>query len=201
MIDFRRTHSEKRNSQPLGGSPNKNVCQSGQTKVLSLPVTQTRLFFMLFVSIAALPLFIHAQWITGVIVNAILIFAYLKMGFRPALFLAFIPSMAALVSGLLPLAMSPIIPFVISANVILLLVFHLFGTFNFFVKLTVAALLKCLFLYGSTHIIVPYFLPKMFIPSVMLMMGLNQFITAMVGGVVAFMVMEGLSSYENKYFR
>jgi hypothetical protein len=109
--------------------------------------------------------------------------------------------MAALISGLLPLALSPLIPFIVGGNLILLLVFHLFPSPHFFVKLTVAASLKCLFLYGSTHLIGQYFLPEMFMPSVMLMMGINQWFTAMMGGTVAWFAIEGLSNYENKYFR
>jgi len=173
----------------------------GQSKTGRMAVRPTRLFLLLFFSIAIIPLFIHAQWITGTIVNAILIFTCLKIGFRSALFLAFIPSMAALSTGLLPLAISPIIPFIVTGNIILLLVFHLLPRLNFFIKLAVAAFLKFQFLYWSTYFLVQYFLPDMFIPSVMLMMGWHQFVTAMVGGIVAYSVMKGLSSNDNKHLR
>ena len=90
MIDYR--HSKQQNDLTKDSISTKYR----QSKTARVAVRQTRLFLLLFFTIAAMPLFIHAQWITGTIVNAILIFTCLKIGFRYALFLAFIPSMAAL---------------------------------------------------------------------------------------------------------
>ena len=195
MLDYR--HSKQKNDLINDAISAKH----GQSKIGPMAVGQTRLFLLLFFTIAIVPLFIHAQWITGTIVNAILIFTCLKIGFRHALFLAFIPSMAALSTGLLPLAISPLIPFVVTANIILLLVFHLLSRLNFITKLVVAAFLKFQFLYWSTHFLVQYFLSDMLIPSVMFLMGWHQFVTAMLGGIIAFSVMKGLSSNENRHHR
>ena len=195
MSDSRR--SKQKNHLTKGAISAKH----GQSTTGRIAVRQTRLFLLLFFTIAIIPLFIHAQWITGTIVNAILIFTCLKIGFRYALFLAFIPSMAALSTGLLPLAISPIIPFIVTGNIILLLIFHLLSRLNFITKLVIAAFFKFQFLYWSAHFLVQYFLPDMFIPSVMLMMGWHQFVTAILGGIIAFSLMKGLSSNEKKHLR
>ena len=154
--------------------------------------TQLPLYLALIVTIGVVPLFIHTQWITGVLVNFILIFTCLKLGIRAALPLAFVPSITAISSGMFPLPLAPMLPFIMAGNILLIMLIHLFKR-NYMLSLTIAALAKFAFLYSVSHFLAQYFLPEMFLDKVMLMMSWPQYATAMVGGLFAILVMKGLS--------
>jgi len=68
-----------------------------------------------------LPFFIHLQWITGPVINAILILILFLVGIRSALVVCLIPSLMALAGGLLPAILAPVIPFIMISNVIFVL--------------------------------------------------------------------------------
>jgi hypothetical protein len=170
------------------------------------PTTQAPLYFTLLLAIGIVPFFIHSQPVTGVFVNFILIFTCLKLGIRSALPLAFVPSIAAVSSGMFPLALAPMIPFIMLGNILLILIVHLFQRHEslfqrndsllqhtYFVSLTLAALAKFALLYSTSHFLAQHFLPQMWLDKVMIMMNWPQFATAMVGGIFAFLVMKGLS--------
>lgn len=177
---------------------NQNRLQA-QSQTNQSSTTQAPLYFALLLAIGIVPLFIHSQPVTGVFVNFILIFTCLKLGIRSALPLAFVPSIAAVSSGLFPLALAPMIPFIMLGNILLILVIHLFQRhesllhYKFFVALTLAALAKFALLYSTSHFLAQSFLPQMWLDKVMVMMSWPQFATAMVGGLFAFLVMKGLS--------
>ena len=94
---------------------------------------------------------INHQLITGTIVNATLFVSVMIFGVYPALFIAFVPGLIALVSGLLPMVMAPIIPFIVISNIILVLTFNTMK-FNYWIKVISASFLKFLFLCFVTHL-------------------------------------------------
>lgn len=169
----------------------------GQAKIGVMPTTFTQLFLFFFFLITVIPLFIHNQWFTGTLINAILILSYLLFGLRRALFLTFIPSIAALTTGLLPLVLVPIIPFIVAGNILLILIFHYFEHLNNILKITLAAFLKFVFLYTSTYFITQFFLFDMQYSIVFLLFGWHQFATALMGGLIALSLNTGLSKYEH----
>lgn len=169
---------------------NRNQLQNRADKS---PKVQAPLYLALILAIAVVPLFIHTQWLTGVLVNFILIFTTLKLGIRAALPLTFLPSIAAVSSGLFPLALAAMIPFIMAGNILLIAITHLLKG-NRFVSLAIAAFTKFLFLYSASHFLAPYFLSERFLDKVMLMMSWQQFATAMVGGLFALLVVKGLST-------
>ncbi len=177
---------------------NKNRLQA-QSSASQSQTTQAPLYFALLLAVGIVPLFIHNQAITGVFVNFILIFTCLKLGIRSALPLAFVPSIAAVSSGMFPLPLAPMIPFIMAGNIVLVLIIHFFKhndslfQHNCFVTLTLAALAKFALLYSTSHFLAQHFLPQMWFDKVMVMMSWPQFATAMVGGIFAFLVMKGLS--------
>jgi len=166
--------------------------QQGPTQIDKNPTVQAALYFALLLAITIVPLFVHIQSFSGVWVNFILIFTCLKLGIRYALPLTFVPSIAAVSSGLFPLVLAPMIPFIIVGNILLILIIHLFKC-NFFVSLSIAALAKFALLYSTSHFLAQYFLPEMFFDKVVVMMGWHQFATAMMGGLFAFFILKGLS--------
>ena len=163
-----------------------------ENQIDTSPVVQIPLYLGLILTIGVVPLFIHSQWVTGVLVNFILIFTCLKLGIRAALPLTFVPSIAAVISGLFPLALAAMIPFIMAGNILLILVIHYFK-YNYLVALSIAAFAKFAFLYSASHFLAQYFLPETFLDKVMLMMSWPQFATAMVGGLFAALVVNGLS--------
>ena len=138
-----------------------------------------------------LPYLIHIQWITGPIVNAILILTLLKFGFRNAIAIAVVPSLMALSGGLLPAILAPVVPFIMIGNMILILCVDWFHN-NFEDKIKgywagviVGAALKFLFLFASVNIISGLLIKQELAIKVAQMMSWPQFYTAVIGGVIA----------------
>jgi len=138
-----------------------------------------------------LPFILHIQWITGPIVNAILILTLLKFGFRNAIALAVVPSLMALSGGLLPAILAPVVPFIMISNIILILcvdwVYHNFKdkTKGYWVGVIVGAGLKFSFLFLSVNIISGLLIKQELAIKVAQMMSWPQLYTAVIGGVIA----------------
>jgi hypothetical protein len=138
---------------------------------------------------AYLPTAIHNQFITGPLVNMSLILAVFLIGPYEAVFLGLIPSVLALVSGLLPAALAPAVPFIMISNAILIGVYHYLGKKNFGISIFTAAFLKFLFLYLVTGLLVSYFVAGTASVSLAAMFGWVQLATAIVGGLLAFVIL------------
>ena len=110
----------------------------------AVPIVRSRLllFAVLLALIIILPGFIHNQWITGPVINAALILAAVCIGPMEAVILGLMPSTVALSSGLLPLPLAPMVPFIMVGNAVLILSFQYFAFKNYPLRLLVAAFLK-----------------------------------------------------------
>jgi hypothetical protein len=157
--------------------------------------------FLILASVASfLPFFFHSQWISGPIVNAILIIALFVVGIRGALVLALIPSLMALAGGLLPVILAPVIPFIMVSNVILILTIEFIyklmkkETSGYWMGLVIAAGLKYLFLYSSVNFIVKLVLKSDIAIKVITMMSWPQFVTALFGGILAWLLLKKFKS-------
>ena len=139
-----------------------------------------------------LPYLVHIQWITGPIVNAVLILTLLMFGFRNAVAIAMIPSLMALSGGLLPAVLAPVVPFIMTGNVILILCVDWFynnfrdKTKGYWMGVIVGASLKFLFLFLSVNVISNLLIKQELSIKVAQMMTWPQFYTAMIGGMIAF---------------
>jgi len=146
----------------------------------------------------ALPFFIHLQWATGPIVNAILIITLFLVGIRSALVLCLVPSLMALAGGLLPAVLAPVVPFIMISNVILVLSVdfiykNIKDTFkSYWSGIIIGASLKFLFLYFSVNIISKLLIKHELAVKVAQMMSWTQFFTALTGGCLAFIVLKWL---------
>ena len=138
-----------------------------------------------------LPYLVHIQWIVGPLVNAVLILTLLKFGLRNAVVIALMPSLMALTGGLLPIVLAPIVPFIMIANIILILCvdwcYHNFKdkTKGYWVGLITGASLKFLFLFLSVNIISGLLIKQELAIKVAQMMSWPQLYTAIIGGVIA----------------
>jgi hypothetical protein len=145
-----------------------------------------------------LPFFIHLQWITGPIVNAILIITLFLVGIRSAMVLAFVPSLMALSGGLLPAVLAPVVPFIMISNIIFVLAIdYIYQNFKdanrgYWLGIVVGAGLKFIFLILSVNFISKLLIKQGLVAKVAQMMSWPQFATAVVGGMIAWVVLKWL---------
>ncbi len=142
------------------------------------------------------PFYIHFQWITGPLVNAILIIALFLLGIRSALILCFVPSLMALAGGLLPAVLAPVVPFIMLGNTILVLIMEWFYTNikdankGYWLGLVIGASLKFLFLFLNVNIVSRLLIKKELAAAVAGMMSWPQLATALTGGLIAWGVLK-----------
>ena len=165
--------------------------------VLAKPNVASLVNFLVLASIAVFtPFFIHVQWLTGSIVNAVLIIVLFMVGVRSALVLCLIPSLMALAGGLISPVLAPIIPFIMMANVMLVLtvdrVYYYFKNDlkGYWVGLVVGAILKFAFLYFSLNIISKLLIKQELMAKVAQMMSWPQLATAITGGFIAWIFLK-----------
>lgn len=151
-----------------------------------------------------LPFVVHAQWLTGPIVNAILILALFLAGIRSALTLCLIPSLMALSGGLLPAVLAPVVPFIMISNVILVLAIDYAtgrqsrqggmpnSAKNYWLGVIIGAGLKFLFLFLSVNVIAKLLIKQELAMKVAQMMSWPQFATAVTGGLIAWAILKRL---------
>ena len=118
------------------------------------------------------------QWITGTIVNALILLAVWRVGVVNAAFVAILPSSIALIRGLLPAPMAVLIPWIILSNIVLIAIFYALKKYPL-AGIISASLAKFLFLFAiSTYFI------KIASP-LLVMMQWPQLFTALAGGLIA----------------
>lgn len=159
----------------------------------SLKIKEKIIVFSVLAALTAyLPTVIHIQMITGPLVNMSLILALFLIGSEAAILLALAPSVLALSSGLLPLPLAPVVPFIMISNIILIGVYHYLGRKKFGVSIFLAGGLKFLFLYSVTNLLLTNLLPAPLAVNLAAMMGSIQFVTALTGGLLAYGVLKAL---------
>jgi len=164
---------------------------SSNKKIALISLVQ---FIVLLLAVSFAPL-INNQIITGTIVNASLLIAVILLGMRGAVLLCLLPSIFSLFLGLLPIVMAPMVPFIILGNIILVYIFNLLRTKNFFLGLIPAALIKFSFLFFISNFIISIFIKQAVADKIAVMMSYPQLITALLGGIIAYVL---TSRYNNK---
>ncbi|MDD5750732.1 MAG: iron hydrogenase [Candidatus Pacebacteria bacterium] len=135
------------------------------------------------------PLF-HQQFVTGTMVNAVLFISTALLGWPSAVAIGAIPSLIAVSIGTLPQALIPMIPFIITSNTLLIVVFHLLKNKNAWLGAITGATVKFLFLYASSVTLFGFIFPQKIAASAGAMMSWPQFYTALTGGITAFLVLK-----------
>lgn len=159
---------------------------------LTLPKAKA-VIFALFLAIAIIiPSFLHSQWITGPIINATLILATFIIGPMEAILLGLMPSAVALSTGLLPLPLAPMVPFIMIGNAVLVVFFHYMRRQNYALNLGISALLKFSFLHFSVVFVMPNLLQNEIVSKLAVMMSWPQFATAVIGGLIVYPIIKKL---------
>lgn len=165
-----------------------------QTKILTInrkKVFTLAQFTALVVVATTVPLF-NQQAITGSVVNATLFVSVALLGVQNAILVGLIPSLVALSTGLLPPILAPMIPFIMVGNTILIMVFGYLKERNFWLGVITASVLKFLFLFSTSSIVINLLLKKEVATKVAMMMSWPQLLTALVGGLLAFVFLKGI---------
>lgn len=149
-----------------------------------------------FVSLVALatlaPLTGHQQWLTGPIVNSTLFISAALLGSQAAILVGLIPSLIALSAGLLPAVLAPMVPFIMMGNIILILVFDYLRKRNYWLGMISASFLKFIFLAGTSSLVIDLLLKKEVAQKVALMMNWPQLLTALAGGIIAYLFLKSI---------
>ena len=155
--------------------------------------------FLALSSVAILlPFYIHIQWVTGPIVNAILILLLFLVGIRSALVICLIPSLMALAGGLLPAILAPVVPFIMIGNVIFVICIDWFynnvknNKNGYWLGVFAGAGLKFLFLFLSVTYITKLLIKQDLAVKVAQMMSWPQLATAIAGGMIAWVLLKWL---------
>lgn len=144
---------------------------------------------LLGLSVSA-PLF-NIQLITGPMVNALLFIATILIGPYSAIIIGALPSAFALSVGLLPVVLAPMIPFVIISNAILVLFFHYFQKKNYWLGVFTASILKYIFLFIVSQILINLLIKGGSVARVVVvMMSWPQLATALLGGFIAYLFLK-----------
>ncbi|MBD3238427.1 MAG: ECF transporter S component [Candidatus Moranbacteria bacterium] len=170
--------------------PPKNL----KTKVANLKLIRYNLSALaetmayLGLAIAVPFIFAHTpqnQWITGTLVNTILIIACVRTGLINAAFIAAVPSVIALLRGLLPLPMAAALPYIIISNILMIMIFSRLFQRNRVFAVISASFAKFLFLFSISSLLIADKLPQKFA----YMLSLPQLITALAGGLLAMLLL------------
>lgn len=135
-----------------------------------------------------------SQYIVGPAINAILLISVHTCGIGWALALGILTPVTAFAVGQLAAPMGPFIPFIMVGNILFVLVFWLLKRYK--VAGTIAgyiggAFLKYVFLYYSALKLVPILnigFPKKVYSTLVIMMGIPQLVTALIGGAAALII-------------
>lgn len=130
------------------------------------------------------------QLITGSGVNATLFLAAAMLGPEGALLIGLVPSLVSISIGLLPAVLAPMIPFIMVGNTILIIAFNNLRRRNYWGAVLISSLLKFLFLYSTSSLVINLLLKKEIAAQVALMMSWPQLLTALIGGAIAWFILK-----------
>lgn len=163
-----------------------------EEKVISLDlklIATKTLQLSIFVAIAVVAPYFSNQLITGSIVNSLLFISVSLLGLESAFLLCLIPSLISIYTGLLPLALAPMIPFIMTGNALLISVFSRFSRKNYWLGALSAASIKFIFIWSVGMILAGSVLHGT-AKAVMLMISWPQLATAIAGAAIAFLFLK-----------
>ncbi len=128
------------------------------------------------------------QYITGPVVNAVLLSGAVLVGPWGAAAIGLLTPLTAYLLGQLNPVLAPAIPFIMAGNALLAVLFGYGRKLNVYLAVILAAVAKYLLLAGAVRYVLS--LP----PKVGVALQLPQLFTALIGGVVALLVLEALAA-------
>lgn len=148
-------------------------------------VSTAGLFLVLLGGVMLAPLFPN-QFISGPMVNALLIIVTVMLGLRSGIILSFVPSLMALFGGLLPALFMPFVPFIMLSNIILVVFFHFLRLKNYWLAACSASVAKFIFLTVASQLFFNFFMHQSLAKTAAFMMSWNQLYSALLGSIIAY---------------
>jgi len=138
-----------------------------------------------------------AQPVVGPMVNMVLFVTTALISPLAGVVVGIVTPLVAFVVGMMPLL--PLVPIIMIGNSILVVTFgycynQSWMKYGEYYGLIVAALFKFLFLTTAVQHLLPLLVPKVPGP-IITAMGFNQFITAIIGGIIALVIITGVKQY------
>jgi len=133
-----------------------------------------------------------AQMVSGPLVNATLFIVCVLISRRSAILLALAPSPIALLSGVLPFVLAPMIPFIMLGNILMIYGFDYLYKKNYWSGVGLGAFLKFVFLYVTSQLMIHYFLTGSIPVKIAVIMSWPQLITALLGGIIAYFFLKAI---------
>lgn len=130
------------------------------------------------------------QFVTGSGINAVLIVAASICGAPWAAAIGAITPFMAVILGVQPPALIPVVPFIIVGNIIYAVAFSLIKKYNKISGVIAAALLKFALLYFAVNFFVSVK------PPIKAALSFPQLVTALMGGLIALVLIKILESVE-----
>lgn len=152
-------------------------------------VSTVGLFFVFLAGTMLAPLFPN-QFISGPMVNAILIIVTVILGLRSGIILCFVPSLMALAAGLLPAIFMPFIPFIMFGNIIMVTLFNWLRLKNYWLGAGAGSVVKFIFLFAASQIFFNLITHQALARTAAMMMSWNQLYSAAAGSVIAYVFLK-----------
>jgi hypothetical protein len=143
----------------------------------------------IFVALAVVAPYFANQLITGSIVNALLFISVFMLGLESAFLLCLIPSLISLYTGLLPLTIAPMIPFIMTGNALMVLTFSKLKSKGFWFGAIPSAVIKYAFIWSVGMVLAGSIL-KGTAKGVLMMISWPQLATALAGAAIAFIFLK-----------
>ena len=153
-------------------------------KITATIITRTAILLALTIAVQQM----KVQWLTGPAINAILILATGYTGILTGIIIGIFSPVMAFLQGIMPLAIA--VPVIMVGNALLCLGFYWARKVNNLVGITVGAIVKFSFLSLAVNFIIQ--VP----PKVAQALSFPQLITALIGGVIAVMILKYLPENE-----
>jgi hypothetical protein len=151
--------------------------------------------FGIIMLLAILP----TQMVSGPLVNATLFIVCVLISRRSAILIALVPSPIALLSGVLPFVLAPMIPFIMLGNILMIYGFDYLYKKNFWYGVGLGAFIKFVFLYATSQLMIHYFLTGSVPIKIAVMMSWPQLFTALLGGILAYFFLKTIKKYDHHY--
>jgi len=169
-----------------------------KTLIINKPIINFLTPFIVLLGVSVFAPFFHFQPISGPLVNACLFIGATLLDVQAGIMLGLLPSLIALSVGTLPAPLAPMIPFIMVSNALLVLTFswvqnnikHISFGFKFAIGVLTASVLKYLFLFSSSYIVIHLIAQKPIAQKAAQMMSWPQLITAVCGGALAYGVLK-----------
>jgi len=146
------------------------------------------------------------QLITGIIINMILILVADRLGTNKAMLLGMITPIIAAFSGVLPITLMAMIPFIAVSNAVFVSSYNILAGRGRMPAVIFAAALKFCLLYAAVNLLLlrplTVFDGKIYSvgvsQAVAFMMGWPQAVTALIGGTLAVLILDHLYKFGDK---